>query len=116
MTLDQQIAAVSREIALREGVYPKWVAAGKMKQEKADHELAAMKAVLESLKTLAALVHLRQIKRRIEDRTATAEDREIYKSTKETVWARADLAVGDIPRTPKLNPAAAWPFPTGRMP
>lgn len=49
MTLDQQIACVKREIALRERVYPGWVSKGSMKQEKADHEIAAMKAVLQTL-------------------------------------------------------------------
>lgn len=33
----------SREAALRERVYPKWVAAGKMQQEKADEEIRLMR-------------------------------------------------------------------------
>lgn len=49
MTLEQQIAAVQREIGMRERVYPGWVAKKKMSQEKADHEIAAMKAVLDTL-------------------------------------------------------------------
>lgn len=49
MTIDEQIACVRREIAMRERVYPSWVARGKMKQEKADHETAAMRAVLRTL-------------------------------------------------------------------
>lgn len=52
MTLEDQIACVKREIAMRESVYPKWVAAKKMSQAKADHELAAMKAVLETLENV----------------------------------------------------------------
>ena len=33
----------SREAALRDKVYPKWVAAGKMKKEKADEEIRLMR-------------------------------------------------------------------------
>lgn len=50
--LTDQIACVKREIAMRERVYPRWVAAGKMKQEKADAEIAAMRAVLATLNAL----------------------------------------------------------------
>lgn len=52
--LAKQIACVAREIALRRSAYPKWVAAGKMKQEKASEELAAMEAVIETLKRVQA--------------------------------------------------------------
>jgi hypothetical protein len=52
MNIDQQIACVIREIAMRERVYPAWIAKGKMKQEKAEHEIAAMRAVLHTLKWL----------------------------------------------------------------
>lgn len=48
--LPKQIACVEREIGFRERVYRRWVEAGKMKQEKADYEIAAMKAVIETLK------------------------------------------------------------------
>ena len=48
--IEQQIAAVAREIAMRKNVYPKWVANGRMKQEKAEHEIAAMEAVIETIK------------------------------------------------------------------
>lgn len=47
--LDAQIACVRREISMRERVYPRLCAAGKMKDEKAASELAAMKAVLATL-------------------------------------------------------------------
>ena len=50
--LAQQIACVAREIALRTRVYPKFVASGRMKQETADKELAAMTTVIETLKRL----------------------------------------------------------------
>lgn len=50
----QQIACVKREIAMRAKVYPRWVANEKMTQAKADAELAAMRAVLSTLETVAA--------------------------------------------------------------
>ena len=52
MSLDEQIACVAREIALRTSAYPKFIASGRMKQEAADRELERMKAVIETLKTL----------------------------------------------------------------
>jgi hypothetical protein len=52
ITLDEQIICVKREIGMRQRVYPRWVASGKMKQDKADYEIATMEAVL---KTLAEL-------------------------------------------------------------
>lgn len=50
MNIKDQIKAVEREIALRARCYPGWVAKGTMKQEQSDHELAAMRAVLATLK------------------------------------------------------------------
>lgn len=47
--LDQQIAEVKREIALRENVYPSFVARGKMRQGEADLHLERMQAVLTTL-------------------------------------------------------------------
>jgi len=52
VTLRDQIACVEREITMRERVYPRWVAAGKMTPGKADAELAGMRAVLETLRGL----------------------------------------------------------------
>ena len=51
-TYKQQIECVEREISMRQRVYPNWVAAKKLKQEKADYELACMRSVLHTLKTL----------------------------------------------------------------
>ncbi len=51
-TIDQQIACVKREIAMRKNVYPKWVTSGRMKAEAADHEINCMTAVLRSLEIL----------------------------------------------------------------
>ncbi len=53
ITLDQQIAAVRREISMRQSVYSRWVASAKMTQTKADHEIRAMIAVLATLERLA---------------------------------------------------------------
>ena len=47
ITLDQKIAALRREIRMRERVYPNRVAEGKMRQDQADAEVAVMKAILE---------------------------------------------------------------------
>lgn len=51
ITRDDKIAALRREMALRERVYPKWIASGRMKQSKADHELAVMRAILADYQT-----------------------------------------------------------------
>lgn len=51
ITIEQQLAAVRREIAMRKNVYPKWVTTGRMKLEKADAEIAAMQAVHDTLET-----------------------------------------------------------------
>jgi hypothetical protein len=48
-TLNEQIACVSRVIAMREKVYPKLVETGKMRKPVADHEIACMKAALGTL-------------------------------------------------------------------
>jgi len=52
ITKDQMIASVKRELAMRKRNYPKWVAAGKMKQDAADHEVACMQAIFNTLKAL----------------------------------------------------------------
>jgi hypothetical protein len=49
ITLDDQIAAVEREIAMRGRVYPRQVFNRKMTQRQADREIALMIAVLASL-------------------------------------------------------------------
>jgi hypothetical protein len=52
ISLDQMIASVEREIRLRADAYPKFVQEHRMLQVKADHELAAMRAVLVTLKSI----------------------------------------------------------------
>jgi hypothetical protein len=49
VSLEQQIACVKRELALRRNVYAKRVSQGYMKPILADHELASMTAVLRTL-------------------------------------------------------------------
>jgi hypothetical protein len=51
--LADQIACVEREIMLREGTYPRWIKGNRMRQDRADIEIARMKAVLATLKQLA---------------------------------------------------------------
>lgn len=53
-TLQDQIACVEREIAMRERVYPHWVRGGRLKQDKADREIETMRAVLATLRGLVA--------------------------------------------------------------
>lgn len=53
ISIGDQIRAVKREIAMRERVYPRRVAAKQMKAEAAEHELAAMRAVLATLELVA---------------------------------------------------------------
>lgn len=50
ITLHQQIACAAREAAMRKNFYRKRVADGKMSQKAADHELAAMSAIVTTLK------------------------------------------------------------------
>lgn len=52
-SLADQIQSVKREIAMRERVYPHWVADKRMTQRKADDELVAMRAVLKTLEGIA---------------------------------------------------------------
>lgn len=49
MTLRDQLAAARRELALRRSAYPKWIASGRMAKDKAEHEIAAMQAIVETL-------------------------------------------------------------------
>jgi len=50
ITLEQQIACIERELILRRRAYPRWIAAGKMRQPDADHEIAVMQSVAELLR------------------------------------------------------------------
>lgn len=50
--IEAQIAEVERELALREQVFPRWIADHKMKPEKAARCMNAMRAALASLKSI----------------------------------------------------------------
>lgn len=54
-TIDQQIAELKREIALRKNVLPKQVAAGRMRQAEMDHHMAAMTAALHTVMAVKRL-------------------------------------------------------------
>jgi hypothetical protein len=51
ITHEQKIKCLQREIALRQRVYPRWVQEQRRgwTQEKADHEIKCMEAILEDL-------------------------------------------------------------------
>lgn len=51
-TLQDQIAAVEREISMRNHVCFRRVGAGQMSREKAEREIALMEAVLDTLRTV----------------------------------------------------------------
>lgn len=53
-SIEEQLACAKREVGMRERVYPRWVEAKRMTQAKADLELAAMRAIVATLETLAA--------------------------------------------------------------
>lgn len=50
--LDAQIREVARELGQREVVYPRLIATGKLRRSRAELQLAAMQAVLATLKAL----------------------------------------------------------------
>jgi hypothetical protein len=49
ITMADRLACVDRELALRRRVYPRWVAAGRMTQAKADREIELMQAVRDAI-------------------------------------------------------------------
>jgi len=53
-TLDEQIAEVKREVAMRERVYAGWVLNGRMKLEDSQRQIRRMRAVLTTLEKLRA--------------------------------------------------------------
>lgn len=52
ISIEEQIAEVERELKLREHVYPRFIEAKKMRPEKAEKCMAAMRAVLATLKSI----------------------------------------------------------------
>ncbi len=53
ITLGEQLECARRELRLRGRVYPRRVEQGHMTQKLADHETAAMQAIIETLEKLA---------------------------------------------------------------
>lgn len=51
-TIDQQIAAVRREVGMRERVYPRFIAKGTLTEAEAERQIATMKAVQATLERL----------------------------------------------------------------
>lgn len=52
VSIDEEILCVKREIALREFVYPRFVADGRMKPDRAEREIETMRSILNRLTTL----------------------------------------------------------------
>lgn len=50
--IEAQVKEIAREVKLRETVYPRWVAHGRMTQAQADDQLGALRAALETLLAL----------------------------------------------------------------
>jgi hypothetical protein len=42
---NEKLQCIEREVALRRSAYPRFISSGKLKQEKADREIAVMEAV-----------------------------------------------------------------------
>ena len=49
VSIEEQIAAVNREISLREAVYTKMIVSGKLTRAKADRQIGEMQAILDTL-------------------------------------------------------------------
>lgn len=52
--LEVQLTCAKRELALRKRVYPAWINAKRMNQFKAQEEIAAMAAIVQTLEDLVA--------------------------------------------------------------
>jgi hypothetical protein len=50
ITRDELVACAERELALRIRFYPKWAAAGRMSEEKAEREIALQREILRVLR------------------------------------------------------------------
>jgi hypothetical protein len=53
ISIEDQLRAARRELKLRERFYPGWIAQGRLTSATADHELAAMRAIVGTLEQLA---------------------------------------------------------------
>lgn len=99
-TVPELVSCAAREVAMRRNVYPRYVASGKIKQESADKEIAMMTQICGALVMGGALaiaareiIALKKIKRAIEAKTATDEEREFYRSRKEQAWTNLEAAL-----------------------
>jgi hypothetical protein len=59
-TLQDMLGCARREVAMRESVYPRWVASGKLKQDKADLELRLMRGIVAHLEEAVLSERLEQ--------------------------------------------------------
>jgi hypothetical protein len=66
-TILHQIEEAEREVRMREGVYPRLVGSGKMKQDDADLHLARMRSILKTL------IWIRDNESRIKEKLATED-------------------------------------------
>lgn len=51
--IPEQLKEIRREIAVRERVYPRWIAANRITQHEADRKLEILRAVAETLLALS---------------------------------------------------------------
>jgi hypothetical protein len=58
VSIQEQLKCAQREAAMRRNVYPKWIAARRMTQEKADAEIAAMEAIAATLERQKLLTEI----------------------------------------------------------
>lgn len=48
----KQLAAAKRELSLRRSAYPRWVEARRMTQASAEHEIACMESIVDTLEAI----------------------------------------------------------------
>ena len=65
VTLMEMIAELERELALRTSVYPRWVAAGKLKKDKADRQIAVLRRAYITLQQLNVAPEREAVMRRV---------------------------------------------------
>lgn len=53
ITNADKLACAKRELRMREQVYPRWIAQGKIKEAQARHEFAVMRAIVDDYQKLA---------------------------------------------------------------
>lgn len=100
VSLDEQIKEVEREIRQRARLYPKWVEAGRYKQDTAEAKLAAMRGAHESLMWLDANLHWikPEAERRLQDRRLKSEADELrdHPAVGAVMDAFADAEITDV--------------------